>query len=86
MTTPTSDQMSCQELVELVTDYLEGRLPEQQRLKFEDHLSWCPPCITYIDQIKSVGRLASRLKERDVPAPVKDALLEAFRHWKSDHR
>ncbi|MGE5783628.1 MAG: anti-sigma factor family protein [Myxococcales bacterium] len=77
--------MTCQELVELVTDYLEGQLPEQQRLKFEEHLSWCPPCVTYIDQIKSIGRLTSRLNERDVPTSVRDALLEAFRHWKS-HR
>jgi anti-sigma factor RsiW len=83
MTTPTREHMTCKELVELVTDYLEGRLPEQQRLKFEDHLSCCPPCATYIDQIKSVGRVAGRLKERDVPVPIKDALLEALRHWKS---
>lgn len=83
MTTPPRDHMTCKELVELVTDYFEGRLPEVQREKFEDHLSWCPPCVVYLDQIKAVIGAAGKLVEQDVPPPARDALLHAFRHWKA---
>ena len=81
MTAPRN-HLTCKELVELVTDYLEARLPEPERLKFEDHLSWCPPCVVYLDQIKLAIGAAGRLTEQDVPAPAREALLHAFRQWK----
>jgi len=84
MTAPTN-HMTCKELVELVTDYLEARLPEPERLKFEDHLSWCPPCVVYLDQIRMAAGAASKLTEQDVPPLAREALLAAFRHWKERH-
>lgn len=83
MTRPFREYLTCKELVELVTDYLEDRLSAEQRLKFDQHLNWCPPCVHYLEQIKVTIRAAGRLTEHHVPEAAKAALLEAFRHFKS---
>jgi anti-sigma factor RsiW len=83
MTAPEQGRLTCKELIELVTDYLEGRMPEAERLKFEDHLSWCPPCVIYLEQIRMTVRAAGTLAAQDMPVADQDALLAAFRHWKT---
>jgi anti-sigma factor RsiW len=75
---------TCREVVELVTDYLEGAMPPEDREVFERHLLVCPPCATYLDQIRSTAQAARTLHEDDVPAEVMDGLLEAFRGWKRE--
>lgn len=75
-------EMSCKELVELVTDYLEGVLPGDDRARFEDHLNQCPGCETYLDQMRSVIRTLGQLTEDSIPAAAKETLQEAFRDWK----
>jgi len=75
-------EMSCKELVELVTDYLEGVLPPGDRTRFEDHLKECPGCETYLDQMRQTVRALGRLSEDSVPAEAKETLLETFRNWK----
>ncbi len=77
-----AQEMSCKELVELVTDYLEGWLPAGERRRFEAHLGGCPGCATYVEQIRETIRLTGRLREDDLAAPVRDSLLAAFRDWK----
>ena len=74
--------LSCQELVELVTEYLEGALPGPQRLAFEQHVAICPPCRGYFAQLRRTIKVGERLREDDLPEPVRDALLAAFRDWK----
>jgi anti-sigma factor RsiW len=75
-------EMNCKELVELVTDYLEGALPPGDRNRFEKHLRECPDCGTYLDQMRQTVRALGRLSEDLVPAEAKETLLETFRNWK----
>jgi len=74
--------LTCKELVELVTDYLEDRLPVSERTRFELHVCSCTGCRVYLAQMRTVIRTAGRLAERDLPAPAKTELLQAFRAWK----
>jgi len=76
------DDLPCQELVELVTDYLEGRLsaPEQQRLDM--HLAGCRGCRTYLEQMRQTIRALGRLSDESIEAESKERLLSAFRDWK----
>lgn len=73
--------LSCQELVELVTDYLEGAMTAPTATRFESHLDQCPGCRAYLDQMRRTIHLIGRLRPDDVPAGVTDVLLDAFRSW-----
>ena len=75
--------MSCKELVELVTEYLEGSLSWRQRRRFEKHIALCHGCTAYVEQFRVMLRSLGRLREEDVPPPARDELLAAFRDWKS---
>jgi hypothetical protein len=74
--------LSCQEVVELVTDYLEGALPAGQVSLFEQHLLFCQGCMTYLEQIRVTVASVGRLDTGDVPDMLRDRLLAAFRDWK----
>lgn len=76
--------LTCQELVELVTDYLEGALPETQFKRFEEHLSGCHDCHHYFDQMRFTIRLVGRLSESHLSSGAKDELLSLFRNWKKE--
>ncbi len=78
----TTDPLSCRELVELVTDYLEQRLSPADRRRFEEHLEGCAGCSNYLDQMRTTIRLVGRLRETDLQPRGREALLEAFRDWK----
>ncbi|BDG06078.1 anti-sigma factor family protein [Anaeromyxobacter oryzae] len=77
--------LACQELVELVTDYVEARLPVDERTRVELHLAYCDWCQTYLRQMREVRRSAGflRLTEETLEPEGRDALLAAFRGWKS---
>ena len=76
-------QMSCRELVRLITDYLEGGLSRRDRSRFERHLRDCDGCTTYVEQMRETVRLAGALSEDDLAPQARDELLEVFRDWKS---
>jgi predicted anti-sigma-YlaC factor YlaD len=76
------EQMTCKELVELVTEYLEGTLPEDLRLGMEQHLSGCSGCTNYLEQMRQTIRLTGQLKEENLSEQQKDDLLSLFRDWK----
>jgi anti-sigma factor RsiW len=86
MKTPTSApdpmDLSCRELVELTTDYVEDRLPVEERSRFEMHLCYCAPCKIYLQQIRATIETAGRLTEEDLPPAQRETLLAAFRDWK----
>lgn len=86
MKTPASTSepmdLSCRELVELTTDYLEDRLPLPERSRFEMHLTYCAPCRVYLRQLRATIETAGRLTEDDLEPGARDALLSAFRDWK----
>ena len=77
-----SGQMSCRELVELVTDYIENALGPEERAAFEAHLAICPGCVDYLDQIRRTITLTGRLTEESLSPTARDELLAAFRSWK----
>ncbi len=76
------DELTCQELVELVTDYLEDALPTDLLARFEAHLLECDDCPMYIDQLRTTIRLVGRLSESDVTPESRAILLGHFRIWK----
>ncbi len=75
--------VTCIEVVELMSDYIEGALSPSERARFEEHLSLCPPCRDYLAQVQATIVGAAGLTEDDVPPKTMDALLDAFRDWKS---
>ncbi|MBI5927789.1 MAG: zf-HC2 domain-containing protein [Chloroflexi bacterium] len=79
-----NNELSCQELVELVTDYLEGALSEMDKERFEAHVSVCYDCHSYFDQMRHTIRLIGRLSESALNPTVKDELLSLFRDWKKE--
>ena len=73
--------MSCRELVELVTDYLEGTLSRSDRRRFEKHIAGCDACTAYIEQIRLTIGATGRLTEEQIEPEAREALLVAFRYW-----
>jgi anti-sigma factor RsiW len=78
----SAEDLTCQELVEVVTDYLEGALPRVERLRFEEHLAYCSWCQTYLAQMRETIRVAGSLGEEDLSPQARDELLDVFRRWK----
>jgi predicted anti-sigma-YlaC factor YlaD len=76
-------QFSCQELVELVTDYLEGELTREDVARFERHLEPCSGCREYVAQMRATIELAGELTPADVTPEAEEELLRAFRDWKA---
>ena len=73
--------LACAELVELVTEYLEGTLAAGDRRRFEAHLGECPHCAEYVEQVRATVALSGRLREDDLGPEARAALLAAFRGW-----
>jgi anti-sigma factor RsiW len=80
----SAPDLSCQELVELVTDYLEGALPSEERARFELHLVYCRGCDVYVEQMRETLRIAGRLSEESLEPGARESLLAAFRSWKRE--
>lgn len=76
--------MTCEDLVELVTDYLEGSLDPDDMRRFDDHIANCPGCTAYLDQIREVVRQAGELQGFDLSPAAREALMRAFHHWRSE--
>lgn len=85
MTSAVPD-LTCRELVELVTDYLEARLSIEDRTRFELHLAYCAWCRTYLRQMQRVLETAGELTEESIAPEARDELLAAFRRWKGGGR
>ena len=77
-----NNKLTCKELVELVTDYLEGRLPVAERARFEAHLTTCHGCRNYLEQMRQTLRLLGELSEDSLEPETQQELLEVFRNWK----
>jgi predicted anti-sigma-YlaC factor YlaD len=75
--------MTCQELTELITDYLERRLPLLQRWRFQAHLGMCRHCRAYLHQMRKTIDTVGHLPGEPMEPEVRDRLLEQFRNWKS---
>ena len=71
--------LTCQQLVELVTDYLDGVLPDDVRARFEEHLAVCPGCQTYLDQMRETASLLGGIPVDTLTSEMQETLLSAFR-------
>jgi anti-sigma factor RsiW len=75
-------ELTCREMVELVTDYLEDRLDPTERERFEAHLTLCEGCQAYVDQMRQTIAALGRLAEEDLSPAAREDLLTAFRTWR----
>ena len=76
------DEMTCRELVELVTNYLEGRLGERDRELLEAHLADCRYCVEYVAQMRRTIGVLRELAPETAGSARQAKLLEAFRGWR----
>jgi predicted anti-sigma-YlaC factor YlaD len=76
-----AEDLTCAELVELVTDYLENALPPQERERFEEHLTICEGCVNFVDQMRTTIELTGRLRVDDLSPEVAAELVGAFWDW-----
>ena len=77
-----AEHVTCQEVVELVSDFLDKALPPEEATLLEQHVNFCDGCDWYLDQMRSTVRTVGRISEEDVPPETRDKLLAAFREWK----
>ena len=75
--------LTCREMVELVTDYLEGRLDGAERQRFEAHVAECDGCTRYIDQMRMTIDALGRIPPETISPEAEKELLDAFRDWRS---
>lgn len=76
--------LTCQQAVELVTDYLEGNLSRHNRRRFEKHLRGCPNCPAYLEQIRMTIRFTGRVEVGELDTQTQDDLTELYRRYRSD--
>jgi anti-sigma factor RsiW len=74
--------MNCRQVVELMTDYIEGMLAPAERARFEEHIAGCDGCTAYLDQMRITRRIVGRLADVPMPQSVERELVEAFRSWR----
>jgi predicted anti-sigma-YlaC factor YlaD len=79
----TEAEMTCQELVELVTEYLEDAMAAPERRRLEQHLDACGPCRGYLDQMRRTIQTVGRLRAEAIEPGARDDLLKVFRAWRS---
>jgi hypothetical protein len=73
--------ITCQDVVELVTDYLEVALPPDDAALLEQHLNFCEGCVFYVDQMRTTVQTVGRAGGPDVPDDTRQRLLAVFRDW-----
>ena len=76
----SGEDLTCKEVVEIVSEYLEGALSAQDRARFEAHLAGCAGCTTYVEQMREIVR---EVAEEQVPVEQRERLRQAFRDWKT---
>jgi anti-sigma factor RsiW len=74
--------MTCRQVVELMTEYLDGALSPEDRARFEDHLAGCDGCRAYLAEMRTTREVVGRLAHEPIPKSVENELLKAFKAWK----
>ena len=75
-------ELTCAEVVEVITSYLERRMPAHDRERFEEHLTFCDGCSTYLEQMRMTIATTGRLRLEDLPASLEERLVTAFHSWR----
>jgi anti-sigma factor RsiW len=78
-----TDDLACVEVVELVTDYLEGALPAAVARRLERHLETCPGCTEYVEQLRKIAGSLGGITEESLPPEMRDALIAEFRGFRN---
>ncbi len=78
------EDLVCRQVVELVTDYLEGALSRSDRRRFERHLRHCPNCTTYLAQIRQTIEVAGTLEPEDLSPEARREFTALYRRWRED--
>jgi predicted anti-sigma-YlaC factor YlaD len=76
--------MSCKELVELATEYLEETMPAADRARLERHLENCPGCVNYLEQMEHTLSILGHIPEEEISTEAQAELLGVFRKWKNE--
>ncbi len=82
----TRRDLVCRQAVELVTDYLEGRLGRADRRRLERHLADCPHCTEYLAQMRATVALTGRITPDDLTPAMRDEFIELYRRWDQEKR
>jgi anti-sigma factor (TIGR02949 family) len=77
-----ADDLACIEVVELVTDYLDGALSEADARRLERHLDTCPGCTEYLQQLRTIAGSLKGLTEESFPGEMRDGLIADFRDFR----
>jgi len=75
--------LSCQQITELITDYLEGRMSFANRMRFQMHVGMCKHCRAYLRQMKATVAAVGRLPDAPIPDEVRDELRKRFATWQA---
>jgi anti-sigma factor RsiW len=81
---PRRRELVCQQAVELVTDYLEGKLSRADRRRYEGHLAGCPHCTEYLAQMRKTIELTGTLTADDLTPQMQDDFIDLYRQWRED--
>ena len=81
---PRRRALACRQVVELVTDYLEGSLSGSEARRFERHLAGCPNCTAYLEQMRTTIRVTGSLQAEDLSPEATREFIELFRRWQAD--
>jgi len=79
-----ADELACQQVVEMVTDYLEGALSRSERRRLEAHLAGCEHCAEYLRQIRVTIRLTGRVRSEDLTPEMSEELTDIYRRWRAE--
>jgi anti-sigma factor RsiW len=74
-----AEDLACTEEVEIMTDYLEGALPEAEAQRVERHLETCPGCTEYLEQMRTLAGSLGGLTRDSLPGEIRDGVIAAFR-------
>jgi anti-sigma factor RsiW len=80
-----SSPLTCRELVELVTEYVEASLPAEERVRFEAHLARCTGCRNHVEQMRQTIMITGRLAEEAIAPEAQRELLRLFRDWRRSY-
>jgi anti-sigma factor RsiW len=78
------DELVCQQIVEMITDYLEEALSRSERRRFEAHLEGCEHCTEYLDQMRVTIRLTGRLQSEDLTPAMREEFAALYRRVRSE--
>jgi anti-sigma factor RsiW len=82
MSQRNDDDLTCRELVEVITDYLDGAMSSRDRARFERHLAECSGCTAVVAQFRTTIEATGRLTEDQVSEQQREAMRDVFRRWR----